>query len=165
MIEKLRQIRKQRGLTLRQVEEMTGISNAYLSQLETGKIKKPSHHVVQILYKVLGEQLPIDGIVQGWPSPQIAKKLLLIRDELVKGNAHEAYHQLCLIADPELTNLDHWNKLETIAHGHPSFGQRSEGTGVIVDCSNGKHFWSKNEGVQECLLCPARREASAADRD
>ena len=131
MIEKLRQIRKQRGLTLRQVEEMTGISNAYLSQLETGKIKKPSHHVVQILYKVLGEQLPIDGIVQGWPSPQTAKKLLLIRDELVKGNTHEAYHQLCLIADPELTNLDHWRKLETIAQGQPSVA--SEGQGKAAD--------------------------------
>lgn len=67
MIEKLRQIRKERGLTLRQVEKMTGISNAYLSQLETGKIKKPSHHVVQLLTKALSEQLPIHGVMQGLP--------------------------------------------------------------------------------------------------
>jgi transcriptional regulator with XRE-family HTH domain len=36
-------------LTLRQVEEVTGISNAYLSQLENEKIKKPS---ANILYKL-----------------------------------------------------------------------------------------------------------------
>lgn len=36
-------------LTLRQVEEATGISNAYLSQLENDKIKKPS---ATVLYKL-----------------------------------------------------------------------------------------------------------------
>jgi len=36
-------------LTLRQVEEAIGISNAYLSQLENDKIKKPSANV---LYKL-----------------------------------------------------------------------------------------------------------------
>lgn len=40
------------GLTLREVESMTGISNAYLSQLENGKIKKPSFDVVQKLNNV-----------------------------------------------------------------------------------------------------------------
>lgn len=42
-------IRKAMGLTLRQVEEKTGLSNAYLSQLENGKIKKPSHETVEAL--------------------------------------------------------------------------------------------------------------------
>lgn len=41
-----RDLRKQKGLTLREVENITGISNAYLSQLETGKIKSPSHDTV-----------------------------------------------------------------------------------------------------------------------
>lgn len=45
----LRRIRKARGVTLRGVEEATGISNAYLSQLENGKIAKPSPNV---LYKL-----------------------------------------------------------------------------------------------------------------
>lgn len=45
----LRQAREIGGYTLRQVEEATGISNGYLSQLETGKIKKPSANV---LYKL-----------------------------------------------------------------------------------------------------------------
>jgi len=41
-----RGLRKKSGFTLRKVEELTGISNAYLSQLETGKVKKPSYDTV-----------------------------------------------------------------------------------------------------------------------
>lgn len=37
------------SLTLRQVEEATGVSNAYISQLENHKIKHPS---VNVLYKL-----------------------------------------------------------------------------------------------------------------
>lgn len=44
-----RQLRKSKNLTLRQVELMTGISNAYLSQLETGSIINPSYSVVKKL--------------------------------------------------------------------------------------------------------------------
>jgi hypothetical protein len=36
--------------TLREVEEITGISNAYLSQLESGKINNPSYKLVRNLY-------------------------------------------------------------------------------------------------------------------
>jgi DNA-binding Xre family transcriptional regulator len=45
-----RQLRKAKGLTLREVEESTGISNAYLSQLETGKIKSPGYDTVKKLH-------------------------------------------------------------------------------------------------------------------
>src|SRR5438309_2112277 len=38
----LRMARIEAGLTLRAVESETGISNAYLSQLETGKAENPS---------------------------------------------------------------------------------------------------------------------------
>ncbi len=48
--------RKLLGMTLRQVEEASGVSNAYLSQLENGEIKNPSP---QILYK-LSESLKLD---------------------------------------------------------------------------------------------------------
>lgn len=39
-------LRKDAGLTLRQVEKDTGISNAYLSQVENNKIKDPSYRIV-----------------------------------------------------------------------------------------------------------------------
>jgi HTH-type transcriptional regulator, competence development regulator len=55
-------------LTLRQVEETTGISNAYLSQLENDKIKKPSANVLYKLasvYKLeLNTLLSAAGIIQ-----------------------------------------------------------------------------------------------------
>ncbi len=45
------------SLTLRQVEEATNISNAYLSQLENDKIKKPSANVLYKLASVLNVEL------------------------------------------------------------------------------------------------------------
>lgn len=45
----LKKYRKLAGLTLRQVEAATGISNPYLSQLENNKIKNPS---VNTMYKL-----------------------------------------------------------------------------------------------------------------
>lgn len=49
-------LRKKMGLTLRQVEEKTGISNAYLSQLENGKIKKPSFKIVSKLFELFNSR-------------------------------------------------------------------------------------------------------------
>ncbi|MDH3212757.1 MAG: helix-turn-helix domain-containing protein [Myxococcales bacterium] len=50
----LADLRVAKGLSLRQVEEATdkAVSNAYLSQLEKGKIQKPSPHVLHSLAAV-----------------------------------------------------------------------------------------------------------------
>src|SRR4029450_1024606 len=47
----LADLRTAKGLSLREVEEATGkaVSNAYLSQLENGKIRKPSPNVLHHL--------------------------------------------------------------------------------------------------------------------
>ena len=47
--EGLRIARELHNLSLRQVEEATGISNAYLSQLENDRVKKPSPHYLHKL--------------------------------------------------------------------------------------------------------------------
>jgi len=70
----LADLRTAKRLSLREVEEATGraVSNAYLSQLENGKIKKPSPNVLHRLaevyavpYEALMEKagylLPTDG--------------------------------------------------------------------------------------------------------
>ncbi len=58
----LKGLRTAKGYTLRQVEELTDeeVSNAYLSQLENGKISKPSPqilHSLAIVYGVAYERL------------------------------------------------------------------------------------------------------------
>lgn len=50
----LRTARELRNLSLREVEAATGISNAYLSQLEHNKIKKPSPHFLHKLAALYG---------------------------------------------------------------------------------------------------------------
>ena len=52
--EHLARLRLATGLSLRQVEEATQreVSNAYLSQLENGKIKKPSPNILHALAEV-----------------------------------------------------------------------------------------------------------------
>jgi len=61
----LADLRTAKGISLREVEESTGkaVSNAYLSQLENGRIKKPSPNVLHSLaeayavpYEVLMER-------------------------------------------------------------------------------------------------------------
>lgn len=48
-------LRQAKKLTLRQVEEACdGVSNAYLSQLETGQNRKPSPHVLHQVSDVYG---------------------------------------------------------------------------------------------------------------
>jgi HTH-type transcriptional regulator, competence development regulator len=66
--EGLKTARELRKLSLREVEEATGISNAYLSQLENDKIKKPSPHFLHKLASIydIGYELLMDaaGYVQ-----------------------------------------------------------------------------------------------------
>jgi len=47
--ERLRRYRSLKRLTLRNVKKKTGISDGYLNQLEQGRVKEPSPH---ILYKL-----------------------------------------------------------------------------------------------------------------
>jgi HTH-type transcriptional regulator, competence development regulator len=46
LADELRELRERRGLTLRVLSEGTGISNAYLNQLENDKVKEPSPNIL-----------------------------------------------------------------------------------------------------------------------
>jgi len=63
----LKDARELMPLTLRQVEDATGISNAYLCMLENNKIKKPSANILyklSCIYRVdLNELLYAAGII------------------------------------------------------------------------------------------------------
>src|SRR5688572_24636608 len=60
----LADLRTAKGLSLREVEEATGkaVSNAYLSQLENGKIRKPSPNVLHSLAEVYG--VPYEALME-----------------------------------------------------------------------------------------------------
>lgn len=50
----LAEARRAKGVSLRQVERATGVSNAYLSQMETGQVAEPSPRKLQALAEYYG---------------------------------------------------------------------------------------------------------------
>jgi len=79
-------------ITIREAEEISGISNAYLSQIENGKIKKPSHDTLnklsrlyQVSYEMLmhkaGYPLPDYGYTMGEDSEKMIT-VLIVDDSL-----------------------------------------------------------------------------------
>jgi HTH-type transcriptional regulator, competence development regulator len=60
----LADLRTTKGLSLREVEEATdrAVSNAYLSQLENGRIRKPSPHVLHHLAAIYS--VPYEGLME-----------------------------------------------------------------------------------------------------
>jgi transcriptional regulator with XRE-family HTH domain len=65
----LRTARERKGLTLRAVEQATDVSNAYLSQLESGKIKQPSPVVLHKLSQLYGVSYADAMRFAGYPVP------------------------------------------------------------------------------------------------
>lgn len=70
----LKKCREDKELTLRNVEDETEISNAYLSQLEGNKIKKPSPVVLDKLSKIYQIQYSILMKLAGYPVPEIEEQ-------------------------------------------------------------------------------------------
>jgi DNA-binding Xre family transcriptional regulator len=57
---RFKEIRKQRGMTLRELEATSGISNPYLSQMENGKIKGISFNIVVKICSALNISIRIN---------------------------------------------------------------------------------------------------------
>lgn len=72
----LRRLRLLKSETLREVEKATGVSNAYLSQIETDKINEPSPRILQKLaahYEASYEELMETAGYLATRSPQKAE--------------------------------------------------------------------------------------------
>lgn len=69
----VRMLRENRGMSLRQLEGATGISNGYLSQIESGKVGAPSPKIIQKLATAL--DYPYIDLMDtaGHLTPQISK--------------------------------------------------------------------------------------------
>jgi transcriptional regulator with XRE-family HTH domain len=70
-------LRRSKGLSLRAVEAETGISNAYLSQLETGKIREPSPAHLYKLSEVYGVSYAMLFEHAGYPVPESPRRGLV----------------------------------------------------------------------------------------
>lgn len=68
----LRALRDAKGMSLRLVEERIGVSNAFLSQLESGKVKQPSPSILYKLAQLYG--VPYETLMEraGYPVPKSA---------------------------------------------------------------------------------------------
>lgn len=62
-------LRESKGLTLREVEKRTDVSNAYLSQLESGKIKQPSPLTLHKLAQLYAVGYEVLMAKVGYPVP------------------------------------------------------------------------------------------------
>ena len=65
----LQAAREQKGLTLRAVEKATGVSNPYLSQIESGRIRQPSPVVLHKLSNLYEVQYVDVLVLAGYPVP------------------------------------------------------------------------------------------------
>jgi transcriptional regulator with XRE-family HTH domain len=65
----LAEARRAKGVSLRQVERATGVSNAYLSQMETGQVAEPSPRKLEALAEYYG--LPYETLMNscGYSAP------------------------------------------------------------------------------------------------
>lgn len=73
----LKAAREDRQLSLRGVEKESGISNAYLSQLEGDKIKQPSPTLLHKLCEVYDVSYNTALELAGYPANQIVEEPLL----------------------------------------------------------------------------------------
>jgi transcriptional regulator with XRE-family HTH domain len=64
----LRSAREATGLSLREVERESGVSNAYLSQLESGRIKEPSPNLLFRLSEFYQVDYDVVMRLAGYPS-------------------------------------------------------------------------------------------------
>ena len=65
----LRDARNALGLSLRDVEAKADVSNAYLSQMEGGKIKQPSPAILHKLCEIYGASYSLALELAGYPVP------------------------------------------------------------------------------------------------
>lgn len=92
----LREARELKNLSLRAVEQAAGISNAYLSQLENNKIRKPSPfflHKLSKLYDISYEKLMAAAgyasLEEGTASPKSFASGVLFNEELITSEESE----------------------------------------------------------------------------
>lgn len=75
----LQEARNKKKLSQRAVEAATGISNAYLSQLESGKVREPSPTILHKLSELYGLSYLEILSIAGYPVPNAGKAVSTTR--------------------------------------------------------------------------------------
>jgi len=92
-------LRESKGMTLREVERKTEVSNAYLSQLESGKIKQPSPLTLHKLSEIYGVDYDVLMEKVGYPVPK--------KTNVNESPASISYRVGTITNDEELELLDY----------------------------------------------------------
>lgn len=91
--QELKHARELHGFTLRQVEEAISISNAYLSQLENDKIKKPSANALYKLASLYNVDMEVflyaSGLIKEKPANKSKVLSASIRAQMVTSEEEE----------------------------------------------------------------------------
>lgn len=91
MILNMKAIRNERGLTLEQLAELTGLSKGFLSQLETGS-RQPSTESIGLLAAALRVEptaLIASGFAEPGPPASLARRVLENLDKPAEDPTHE----------------------------------------------------------------------------
>jgi SOS regulatory protein LexA len=72
----LKQLRKEKGLTIRDLTKKTGVSNAYISQMETGKRGIPTPEILRKIHEPLGVGYDELMVKAGYITPETRSELL-----------------------------------------------------------------------------------------
>lgn len=102
----LRQARDLKEYPLRTVEEITGISNAYLSQIENNKIKKPSADILHRLAKAYNLDfnylLHVAGLVEKSSQDNVSfGEFVFSKDNLTSAEQEELVNYLIFMRERE----------------------------------------------------------------
>ena len=100
--EMLRRLRETKGFSLRQVEKKTGVSNAYLSQIENGKIGEPSPHILHKLAEVYETSYQNLMKLAGYIKQKDGEH---VRDKVMADVAFSAYGELSTEEKDEVLNF------------------------------------------------------------
>ena len=100
--EVLRRLRESKGLSLRQVEKKTGVSNAYLSQIENGKIGEPSPHILHKLADIY--ETPYQDLMKlaGYIKKKDGER---VRENIMSDVAFSTYSELSSDEKEEVLNF------------------------------------------------------------
>jgi len=102
---KLRQLRIIKNATLRKVEKKTQVSNGYINQLENGRIKQPSPHILHKLAKFYSfsynELMELAGYIVVSTNQDASRKIhgvaFNLSDDLTKEEENELMNYLAFL--------------------------------------------------------------------